>query len=175
MNQIVVTVHDQAFRASMRGFRERLVQRMYNVMNKISMEMLRTVKEEKLSGQVLNVRTGTLRRSINRRLRVEPGGITASIGTNVPYAAVHEYGAHIPEVSGKLMVFPVPGLPADFMLATGKLKKRWRRQRELVVFTMKHKAFDLPERSFLRSTLTEYETRIREELTEAARLAAEGQ
>lgn len=46
-----------------------------------------------LSGVVLNVRTGRLRRSIN--LRLDGKGTpnpSASVGTNVAYARVHEFG-----------------------------------------------------------------------------------
>jgi len=50
------------------------------------------IKTDKLSGQVLKRRTGTLSRSINYRLNQGVTEITASVGTNVEYAARHEYG-----------------------------------------------------------------------------------
>ena len=53
------------------------------------------VKRNKLSGQVLNVRTGTLRRSIAYRIESGDTFVTAKIGTNVIYAAIHEYGGVI--------------------------------------------------------------------------------
>jgi hypothetical protein len=47
---------------------------------------------EKLSGQVLKNRTGTLRRKINYEVRETPTGITGSVGVKLSYAAAHEYG-----------------------------------------------------------------------------------
>jgi phage gpG-like protein len=54
----------------------------------------RTIKEKKLSGQVLNVRTGLLRSSWHTTpARYQPGvGVSGQVGTNVKYARVHEYG-----------------------------------------------------------------------------------
>lgn len=50
------------------------------------------VKQNKLSGQVLRVRTGTLRRSITSRTEVVGNEIRGYVGTNLKYARVHEYG-----------------------------------------------------------------------------------
>ena len=53
----------------------------------------RNVKADKLSGQVLRVKTGRLRRSINSRTEnigdTNPSG---TVGTNVAYARAHEFG-----------------------------------------------------------------------------------
>ena len=40
----------------------------------------------------LGVVTGTLRRSINKKVSVTPGKISATVGTNVKYAPRHEFG-----------------------------------------------------------------------------------
>ena len=48
--------------------------------------------KEKLSGEVLNVRTGRLRRSIVERVESSGSVVTGIVGTNVEYAAPHEYG-----------------------------------------------------------------------------------
>jgi phage gpG-like protein len=55
-------------------------------------ELVAHVKQNKLSGQVLQVRTGALRRSINAKF--ENGGdiFKALVGTNLKYARIHEYG-----------------------------------------------------------------------------------
>lgn len=50
------------------------------------------VKRDKLSGQVLNVRTGRLRRSITTRLEEKQDSVTGIVGTNVGYAKAWEYG-----------------------------------------------------------------------------------
>ena len=49
---------------------------------------------QKLSGQSLKVRTGRLRRSINSRVNDSAKSIIGIVGTNVEYAARHEYGFH---------------------------------------------------------------------------------
>ena len=69
------------------------------------------VKESKLSGQVLRNRTGTLRRSINYAMI---GDLAARVGTNLVYAAIHEYGgqtrAHVIEAkNAKALAFQVGG------------------------------------------------------------------
>lgn len=51
------------------------------------------VKATKLSGQVLNVITGRLRRSINTRFEGQGSGVSSGyVGTNVSYARPHEQG-----------------------------------------------------------------------------------
>lgn len=60
----------------------------------IGIELANRVKERKLSGQVLNVRTGRLRSSIVSRF-YQMGGIAfATVGTNVVYGKFWEYGFH---------------------------------------------------------------------------------
>lgn len=50
-------------------------------------------KFHKLSGQVLHVRTGTLRRSVHSTANdSDPNHFYVDVGTNVPYGAVHEFG-----------------------------------------------------------------------------------
>jgi hypothetical protein len=57
-----------------------------------AIQLQRYVKEDALSGQILHNRTGNLRRSINFELSEVGNNISASVGTNVEYAAAHEYG-----------------------------------------------------------------------------------
>lgn len=58
----------------------------------LGLELLRKVKAEKLSGQVLNVRTGRLRRSVNEETRTGGDSVTSTVGTNVSYARFWELG-----------------------------------------------------------------------------------
>lgn len=54
------------------------------------------IKRDYLSGQVLNVRTNRLRGSITHKMpQLTTGGWQGTVGTNVIYAPVHEYGATI--------------------------------------------------------------------------------
>jgi HK97 gp10 family phage protein len=99
------------------------------------------VKEQKLSGQALKTQTGTLQRSINYQLQDEGDRIAATVGTNVVYAGIHEYGgttrAHVIEArQGKALAFQMGGQDVFF--------KR-----------VNHPGSHMPERSFLRSSLEE--------------------
>lgn len=99
------------------------------------------VKQNKLSGQVLKNRTGTLRRSITYKVTEGPDGVRAQVGTNVAYARPHEFGyqgkALIDQAFGRKLKFPV-----------------W-------------KSINLPERSFLRSSLKDKAEQIKTELRQA--------
>lgn len=94
--------------------------------------------KQKLSGEVLNVRTGNLRRSIfsetiNDGARVE--GRAASSG-DVKYGAIHEFGGVIVPVKAKTLSFVIDG-------------KR--------IFTKK---VVMPKRSFMRTSLSELKPEI---------------
>ena len=71
-----------------------------------AMSMLSSyVKREKLSGQVLKNRTGTLRRSINAKITVGTDSVTGQVGTNLVYAKAHEFGATIEAKRAKFLAF----------------------------------------------------------------------
>jgi phage gpG-like protein len=114
------------------------------------------VKGDRLSGQVLHVRTGTLRRSINQRVTVTDDAVMASVGTNVRYAAAHEYGFDGP-VTVKAHIRRAALIGVDRAGARGE------------VYVRSHtRHMRLPERSFLRSELRDRADEIRESLREAA-------
>jgi len=99
------------------------------------------VVEQKLSGQVLHVRTGTLRRSITYTMHEDEDGIVGTVGTNLEYAAIHEYGGaiHVPEIRprrAKALHFYVGG-------------------KEIFAMRTRAHTVQMPERSFLRSALRE--------------------
>lgn len=110
---------------------------------KLALMLVAHVKQNKLSGQVLRNRTGTLRRSITHQVQELPQEIKGTVGTNVAYARPHEFGWHgnvlIDQAFGKKLKFPV-----------------W-------------KTVTLPERSFLRSSLREKADAIRKEYREAVK------
>jgi phage gpG-like protein len=108
-------------------------------------------KADKLSGQVLQVRTGRLRRSINTRVEISADKVTGVVGTNVEYARVHEYG-----FSGTVTVRE--HLRRTVTGAQALVRPHARRM-------------NLPERSFLRSALHDMEPQIREEFEQAVKRA----
>lgn len=124
---------------------------------RLTLELLRKVKADKLSGQVLNVQTGRLRRSITQRVTEQGSTITGIVGTNVEYARAHELGFKGP-VSVKAHLREIKKAWGKPLKAAKKIQvKPHTRQVEL------------PARSFLRSALADMEPRIREEFRETLR------
>jgi phage gpG-like protein len=117
------------------------------------------VKDEKLSGQVLNVRSGALRRSIFNEVTDTATEVTGKVASSgdIKYASVHEYGGtiNIPEITakGKALAFMMGGKQVFF--------------KKVAAHTV-----TMPERSFMRSSLKDMESQIREGLTQTVREAA---
>lgn len=102
----------------------------------------------KVSGEVLKNRTGTLRRAINFRVEDAGGRIVGTVGIKLRYAAAHEYGFKgTVTVRAHLRMMKV---------AWGRPVKEPRKI-EVGAHTMK---MNLPERSFLRSSLRELRSDI---------------
>lgn len=111
------------------------------------------VKDEKLSGQILKNKTGTLRRSVNRNIVKTGKSIIGSVGTNIVYGRVHELGGTITVREHLRMM----------VKAFGRAVKNPRQ------ITVKSHQATYPERSFLRSSLREMESEIKGELKDALR------
>lgn len=112
----------------------------------------------KLSGQVLKVRTGRLRRSVHYEVTNEPGRITAEVGTNVSYARVHEFGGKFTVPQHIRMQSKVFGraLPAP-----------------IAVMVRSHER-NAPQRAFLTPSLVEMQGEIETALKDAVRVTIEG-
>lgn len=119
------------------------------------LKLKRYVAQRKLTGQVLKVRTGTLRRSImdgGKVLRNDQT-VVGVVNTNVKYGALHEYGGTVSvpehlrlvrEAFGKALKFPV-----------------WA--------TVKTHSVTYPERSFMRTALSEMKDEIVKDMTDAVK------
>jgi HK97 gp10 family phage protein len=116
------------------------------------------VKGDKLSGQVLNVKTGALRRSIFSVVTSTETSVTGKVASSgdVKYAAIHEFGGtiNVPEITakGKALAFMMGGKQVFF--------------KKVAAHTV-----TMPERSFMRSSLKDMESQIREGLTQTVREA----
>jgi phage gpG-like protein len=108
---------------------------------------VQTQAKVNLSDNVLHVRTGRLRRSINVKQTDNAGGVSATVGTNVAYAHVHEFG-----FSGSVSVRE--------HLRRSVLGKEF----SVRAHSMKMK---VPEKSFLRSALNAMAEPIRLEFEQA--------
>jgi phage gpG-like protein len=111
------------------------------------------VKTQKLSGQALHVRSGRLRRSIHANdVKVSDSKISTTVGTNVEYAARHEYGFKGTE---------------DVKAHTRRITQAWGKQlREPLTINVRpfSRKVDYQEHSFLRSQLREDAQMIRDQI-----------
>jgi len=119
------------------------------------------VKSKKLTGQSLHVRTNRLRSSIHASdVAVTADKISGTVGTNVVYAAAHEYGftgaenvkAHlrtIKQAFGKALKSPI--------------------SIKISAFT---RQANIPEKSFLRAQLKEDEQFIKDQIELGSREGA---
>lgn len=130
---------------------------------RLTLALLVKVKQAKLSGQVLKVRTGRLRRSINQRIDEAGTKVSGIVGTPVEYARIHEYGFH-----GQM---PVKAHLRQIKEAWGKPLKNGPRQ---VLVRAHSRTVDMPERSFLRSALDEMEPKIKGEIETALQTVFRG-
>jgi hypothetical protein len=133
-------VGDQQALERLRALPEAVNSRLLGAINRLGIELQQDVKQDKLSGQVLTSRTGSLRSSIDFRIDQSGSTFTATVFTDSRYAAAQEYG----------------------FVGTVSVRASLRRIREafgrpISEKTISVRAYDcrmnLPERSFLRSAL----------------------
>jgi hypothetical protein len=107
---------------------------------RLTLKLQKNVKADKLSGQVLKVRTGTLRRSIDQHVVDTGSAITGRVSTNVKYGKAHEYG-----FTGT----------QDVRAHLRTIKQAFGRSINPVSVTVREhsRSVKMPERSFLRSAL----------------------
>ena len=124
--------------------RARLLADLKAEIKRVAIDLTAHIKDQKLSGQVLKVQTGRLRRSINYRITESETGIEAKVGTNVEYARIHEFG----------------------FKGTVSVKEHLRRVRKGKKATIRAhtRKVNLPERSFLRSSVTDMKASIDERI-----------
>lgn len=123
----------------LRGLAAAVEARAKRVTERFCLDMSARVKARKLTGQVLNVQTGRLRRSIHHEVRSDGTRVTGTVGTNVEYARVHEFGGIAERAEHNRLVAMAFGKPLKAPV--------WQTVRA-------HQA-RFPTRSFLRSTLGE--------------------
>lgn len=122
----------------------RLREEMKVGIGRLALKLARNVQTDKLSGQVLKVRTGRLRRSINDVVEDNGNLVSGIVSTPVKYAPPQEFG-----FSGTVSVreslrtikqaFGIPIAEKTITVRAHQMK------------------MNLPERSFLRSALREME------------------
>lgn len=130
------------------GIEPQLVQRM----NRITIRLQSHIVRDKLSGQVLHFRTNNLRGSIHPAVTNENGAVVGTVGTNVVYAAVHEYGFNGTETVKEHL--------RTIRQAFGRPLKSPRQ----VTVRQHSRTVSFPVRSFLRSAMEDMHNEIIDEL-----------
>ena len=124
--------------------------RLVATIRRLGFELQAYVQSEKLSGQVLKVRTGTLRSSINTKIEETRTSATATVGTNVFYGAIQERG-----------------VPHSWLIEAKNAKALRFEIGGQAVFRRSAVHPPLPPRSFLVSALKDKEPYIRAEIEHA--------
>ncbi len=149
-------IEDEAARRYLASIHPQVQQRLTTSIGRLTLQLLREVKAGKLSGQVLQVRTGRLRRSINQRLEQrDPLQIAGYVGTNVAYGRRHELGFNGSE-----------SVRQHLRTITQAWGRALRSPRSITV--REHsRHISVPPRSFLRSALQDMAPAIRQTLQAA--------
>ena len=151
-------VGDRELVAKLNAMPEKIRASLVREVTKQALLLERHVKTQKLMGQVLQKRTGRLMQSIQGR--VSQATATAVMGRvysagDVKYAGIHEYGGatppHLIEArKAKALAFGIGG-------------------KTVFARSVNHPGSKMPERSFLRSSLTDRAPEIKEALTRAVK------
>lgn len=115
---MIIGVHE--FAAKLIGITPKVIEGLTTEMNRQVLELVRHIKQDKLSGQVLNRRTGALSRSIHAKpTKVTNENIVGAVasgltvpkldGSRVSLMAVHEFGAVITAKKAKYLRFKIDG------------------------------------------------------------------
>jgi phage gpG-like protein len=119
------------------------------------------VREEKLSGGVLRIRTGALKASISSDISIDGNQVNATVGSfgDVKYAAIQEYGGR----TSAHEILPDKAQALAFVI--GGVQRFARR--------VEHPGSTIPASGYLQSSLDEAHDEIVEELSSAVREAWE--
>lgn len=111
--------------------------------------------QQKLSGGVLNQKSGALARSIAATIDASSTGVsvTVAVSPDIKYAAIHEYGGMIPPHT----ILPDKAKALAFIVG-GK---------QAFAARVNLPAIAMPERSYMRSSLAEMADEIGEGLSDA--------
>jgi phage gpG-like protein len=139
--------------ASLDAMPERIRDALSSKANTLAAELQAKI-QQKLSGAVLNQKSGALARSIAATVDDSSANVSVSIATgDIKYAAIHEYGGVIPPHE----IVPDKAKALAFIIG-GK---------QAFAARVNLPAIAMPERSYMRSSLAEMADEISEGLSEA--------
>jgi phage gpG-like protein len=142
------------YTATLAAMPDRVRQALSNKANVLAVALEAKV-QQKLSGTVLNARSGALARSIIATVDESAADVAVRMGTSgdVKYAAIHEFGGTIPPHQ------IVPNKAKALAFAIGG--------KQVFAARVNLPAVTMPERSYLRASLAEMADEIREGLGDA--------
>ena len=149
-----IIVGDDELRAKFQRASGSIDGKLVDSMGRITIRLQAHVVRDKLSGQVLKVRTNNLRGSIHQEVVRDGSGIVGRVGTNVEYAAFHDTQS----VREHLRIIK---------MAFGKRLKSPKK----IVVRAHARHVDYPEKSFLRTALNDQRDEIMAELGNAVKEA----
>jgi HK97 gp10 family phage protein len=151
-------VGDAELVARMSAMPGKVNQGLVRAVTMLSLKLAQKVMADKLSGQVLKVRTGTLLRSITSRVDAGDTNVSGIVGTNVAYAHRHEYGFQGTEQVKEHLRTITQAFGHEIKAGSA-------------TFTVHahSRKVNYPEHSFLRSALSEMEGEIKTTLEQSVR------
>lgn len=120
----------------------------------LGIDLQQRIQEGELSGQILGVRSGALRSSIDLQIDQSGDEVSATVSSDSAYAQVHEYG-----FSGTV----------DVRASLRRITQAFGHSISEKAINVRsyRRRMDLPERSFLRSALEDMEPQVRDEVAAA--------
>ena len=143
-----VTIDDSKLMKQLEEMPLKIRASLYKTIYALTLKLQKHVVVDKLQGQVLQKRSGALQRSIQNQVIQNDSGVTGRVFSSgdVKYAAIHEFGGRIPPH----IIEPKNGEALAFML-NGKMS---------FFKKVNHPGSDMPERSFMRSSLKDMRQEI---------------
>jgi phage gpG-like protein len=138
-----------------------LLARLEEKARQLAAALAEKVREEKLSGGVLQIRTGALKASISSDISIDGNQVNATVGSfgDVKYAAIQEYGGR----TSAHEILPDKAQALAFVI--GGVQRFARR--------VEHPGSTIPASGYLQSSLDEAHDEIVEELSNAVQEAWE--
>jgi len=160
----ITLVGDRQIIARLDSMPQAVNEALYAKVLSLSLKLEAYVKTNKLNGQVLNRITGALSRSIHSKVERAVSAVFGMVFSSgdVKYAGIHEYGG----VTPPHVIVPKKANVLAFMGKSGKMTFAMR---------VNHPGSKMPERSFLRSSLTDMSAQISTEMKTAVVQAVQKQ
>ena len=161
---ITVQVDDTAVRTWLSNMPEKVHEKLRNAVDKIAILLQNKVRNDKLAGQVLKYHTHNLQQSIQRDIEDNASRVMGSVFSNeslAPYAAIHEFGGSINHPGGTAYFIGKDKMAVFVSNKIANAYGNWARTKAHII--------NMPERSFLRSSLDDMKETIVSDLKEAVK------